>query len=607
MEKLVRKAVPSALVARLFSPNAASRELTGDNERTATLRDGKSGPASYVQAFWPPLLCVVLLVSGLLQIASLRDESQTHDEAAHLVAGYTYWITADFRLDVEHPPLLKLIAALPLLILKPDFSRTEMWERGNEYEVGREFLYSNRMSGDTILTAARITAIVFSLALVCSVACWTRYRFGATAAAVATILVAFEPSVLAHGRYVTTDIPVTLVIWLSCISWFDYLLHRTTGRLLRTGLIVGLALGTKYSALFLYPVFLATWFTHRGIEKRPITRQDSDRAKILPALVLLPFLVIWALYFFDTRALSEDPVLAPRLASAYPADGSTRSAIVQSILRTPIPAYYYFRGLQLLIRDDLSGQRVYLLGNVSDHSSWRYFPIAFLVKEPVGLLLLLLIAVVLACRARRNADSRLALSLVLIPAGLYLLISMTSSFNIGIRHLLPIYPFLCVFIGVVLAAACEKFKHVYLLAGCLTAVVVVESCMAYPHYLSFFNVAVGGGANGSRYLLDSNLDWGQDLKRLKRWIDERGAHPLCLSYFGTAVPDYYGIDYSPLGAVHDESDLKTLNCVVAISAEHLFGLKEQPFRGLRSLAPTDRVGHSIYIYDLRPHPQTTNR
>jgi len=112
-------------------------------------------------------------------------------------------------------------------------------------------------------------------------------------------------------------------------------------------------------------------------------------------------------------------------------------------------------------------------------------------------------------------------------------------------------------------------------------------------------VAAGGAANGHRYLLDSNLDWGQDLKRLKFWTETHNSQPLCLSYFGTADPAYYGIQYRPLPAARDATGLVGLDCVVAISAEHLFGLKDAPFAALRSLAWSERAGDSIYIYDLR--------
>jgi hypothetical protein len=176
---------------------------------------------------------------------------------------------------------------------------------------------------------------------------------------------------------------------------------------------------------------------------------------------------------------------------------------------------------------------------------------------------------------------------------------MASNINIGIRHLLPIYPFVFVLAGATLAAWSGKRKAMVL--GVLGAALVAESLAIYPHYLAFFNVLSGGPANGPNLLVDSNLDWGQDVKKLKRYMDRHAIPRVCMAYFGTADLDYYGLPYDTLAHERTEAEAMSRDCVLAVSATLLEGvyLPDDSFAWLRERKPTARVGYSIYVYDLR--------
>jgi Dolichyl-phosphate-mannose-protein mannosyltransferase len=539
-------------------------------------------------------LCLVLGSVCLLEITSSIQDSQTHDEAAHIVAGYSYWKTGDFRLNLEHPPFSKLLSSLPLLLLNPTFGPpADAWRAADEFSIGRDFLYHNRVPADTLLLATRAVIIVVSLVLGLSVAVWVRARAGTMAGIIATVILLLEPTVLAHSRYVTSDIPVTLFIWLTWISWYSYLEQPSAWKLGRTATLTGLAIATKFNALVLYPIFILSSLAERRKFSTP------DKAFIALVLVLAPFVVVLVAYGFDTRSLAADPVLSTRLQTIYPVTRTMNSYITQALLHIPIPGYYFFRGFQLLLRHTRSGHLTYLMGVISQRGSWKYFPLAMLVKSSTGWLLLLFtsLGLVLFRKVKRQqTDMRLAYAL-LVPASAYFAVSLFSPITIGIRHLLPIYPFLCAFIGVVLFK--ERSGRKLTVAVISLLLLIGESLNAYPNYLAFFNAVSGGNLNGHRYLLDSNLDWGQDLKRLKTWVDSHHAAPLCLSYFGTADPSYYGIIYEPLPRLRASQEVSRLNCIVAVSAEHLFGLEEAPFAALQSIPTLDRVGGSIYIYDLR--------
>jgi len=556
------------------------------------------------RCYWP---CVALLlgVMMVLQISSVRGETQTNDEAAHLVAGYSYWTTHDFRLNPEHPPLSKLLCAAPLLALRLQFpDLPEAWRNADEFALGRVFLYHNTVSAGAILLAGRSVTILLTAVLGLLLSVWTRKRFGAAAALFSAFLFAVDPNFLAHGRYVTSDVPVTLFFLAACLSWFGYLETSLPKDLLRTGLLLGLALGTKFNSLLLYPIFLlSAMIVRRRSPAKPAGRPPMRLAAC--ALIVVPWLVVFTLYRFDTRSVAADPLLSARMER--PAAPSSR--FVRTAQQIPIPAYYWFRGMQLLYRHAHGGHTSYLMGRILHHGSWLYFPIAFLLKTPLATLALLGLAIVAAGTETSGAPLAagrrvrpLPLLWLGIPPVVYFIASLASPIDIGLRHILPIYPFLFILAGAALfpqGGGRGPVRPTQAAAAVLAALLAVESAGIYPHYLAFFNAAAGGPVHGARYLVDSNLDWGQDLLHLKEWARTHGAAPLCLSYFGEADPAYYGISYRHITSVRDEQEAQRLDCVAAVSAQHLFTSADGRFRQLQGVEPAARIGYSIFVFDFR--------
>jgi hypothetical protein len=298
---------------------------------------------------------------------------------------------------------------------------------------------------------------------------------------------------------------------------------------------------------------------------------------------VIPFLIVWATYGFDTRPPASDP----RIGSAL--------AATSRLAQVPVPAYYFFRGIHLQLRHAHSGHPAYLLGRLSQKGFLWYFPVALLVKSSIGLLTAAVAAFLLVLFLRREW-----LWLV-IPASTYFLISMASPVNIGIRHILPVYPFLFLLVAAGFAAASwtshAKLLRI-LLATCVLAA-ALEFAFAYPFALGFFNWAAGGPRNGARYLLDSNLDWGQDLKRLRPFLAAHSMERPCIAYFGGAEPSYYGIASTALIELRSPSDLQQTDCVAIVSAQLLFGSFAHPFAALERRTPDAIVGTSLFVYDLR--------
>lgn len=544
--------------------------------------------------FWL-LAAVLLAVMAAAQLTSIVQENQTWDEAIHIRAGYHYVKLGDFRLNPEHPPLGKMLNALPLLFLHPSIPADEdAWKRGDHVLLGNLFLYTNRIPADTLLFWARSVTIVLTMLLGIALAWWTRKRFGAPAALFALFLFAFDPNIIAHGRYVTSDLIVALFIFLSCVLWAEFLEERRTRNLVLAGIALGCALVSKFSAVILIPIFLLLYLIRWWQKGESLSMRHLVRS--FPIVVALAAAVILITY-------APDP-------------------FTQGHFR--LSDHRYLAGLEKLAEKNRLGHDSYLLGQLSKMGWWYYFPVVFAVKTPVAVLgafalSLCLIAMGTWGRSPTCPDRRQVGDLphcvrqlpfrwfaTTIPAMVFFAAAVASHIDIGVRHILPVYPFLFAFIGGVLfrlgpVYLKRAFPVVVALSLCL---LLVESIRIYPHYLAFFNFASGGPDAGPRYLLDSNLDWGQDMKKLKRYMDAHHIPYACTAYFGNGNFAYYGIVQRYLPATWELKERENVDCVAAVSATALYDLyvPEGSYRWLRELKPVERIGYSIYLYDLRKKP-----
>lgn len=526
--------------------------------------------ALFDRRFW--LIAIVLLSARTgAQVASTLEESQTFDEAAHLVAGYSYWKTGDFRLNREHPPLSKLAAALPLLAMDLKWPAEHPgWEGANPWELGREFLYRNRRRPDEILFAARLGTIAAGLVLGVLIAAWVRRRWGSAAALAALLLFALDPNFIAHGRYVTSDVWAALGFFAAIATWLDAVESPSVKRFAIASAALGLALSAKFS-LAVLPLFLIVLTFRRALAWKAIV-----------PVSLGALLVVAVLYGPETpRSFSR-----PKLRQQVDPTTLTGRVFSQAGKRLGLPGHFYLLGLYDQAVHSASGHASsYLMRQVSTSGFRWYFPVAFLVKTPTALLLLILTALVL----RRGPPELWAAA-----AGFFAL-CLASSLNIGQRHLLPVYPFLFVIGGLVLARL--RWPLVILAIALLAG----ETVAVHPYYTAFFNFPSGGPSHGREYLVDSNLDWGQDLKRLGAWHVRQGRPPLCLEYFGMANSAAYGLEANGIPSSTMIRQGMQVDCIGAISATLLEGayVGREKFQWLRDRTPSGSIGHSIVLYDLR--------
>jgi hypothetical protein len=499
----------------------------------------------------------MLAIMAVAMFTSASKESQTWDESTHLAAGYSYWKTGSFGINVEHPPLVKLLSALPLLAWNPDFPTDGPgWREPDQVKLGREFLYHNRYPADLMLAVGRAPVMLLTLVFGALMAWWMRREFGTAAALVALALFAFDPNVIAHGRYITTDLAVTAFFFLTCAFWSTWLRRGGWLWLAASAICMGFALGSKFSALLLVPVLAICGLL--GIGRGRLWRIPAAWL----AICVAGFLILAAMYGRATLVAIHSPQDNP-----------------------------YLVGFHEVQQHNAGGHSAYLMGKVSDRGWWYYFPVAALLKSTVGSILLVVAALPFARRGAALAIAATCFAAALLASGL----------NIGFRHALPAVPLVYALAGIGAAEAIRRWRPAAALCGLLLLAHVAGSLSAYPDYLPFFNSIAGGPANGIRYLADSNIDWGQDVKKLRAYLAERKVPDPCISYFGNTPLRYYGIGEREIPHTRDLNARQRMDCIVAVSVTDLQGVYGGGGRydWLRSREPDARIGYSIYVYDLR--------
>lgn len=477
--------------------------------------------------------CVALFALFALQLAlHAARVSVTTDESFHLLAGYRYWQCGDFGINPEHPPLLKLVAALPLRLAGAPAPQgpcgAALMQKFEGFKAGNE--YVERGGGGGFLFPARLAAAGFSLLLALLVFCAAREMFGDAEALVALALLAFEPNLVAHGSLVTTDMALAATMFASVFALYRYVGRPGTSRLLVAGLAIGLMLASKHSAVYALPVLLllvcasaalARW--KRGAEAGVFERELPRAVAALALMLVVGLVVLWASYGFRRSALPAaagahmSAVDAVR-AGPHPEVEHTASGVLLKLFEWSrvFPASYTI-GLADVI--STSERPTYILGREYLRGQWFYFPVAFAIKSSLALLLLLPLA--LLSRRLYRARPRETLFL-LAPALAFMAVAMTWRINIGVRHVLPVYPFLLVLAA---AAACALARRHRAALAALLVLLCYHGAVAAqtaPDYIAFGNALWGGTEKTHKVLHDSNVEWEQNLLIVEDYLKRNG-------------------------------------------------------------------------------------
>lgn len=562
-----------------------------------------------------------LVVGGLLAIffiqavASMVQKSPTADEAAHHIAtGYSFLKTRDFRLNSTGPPLMEELAAFPLLFmndLKLPLNHSS-WDRIQRTEFGWQFLYvDNKDKVDSIVFWSRIPIVLTGVFLGLLVFLWSNRLYGFNAGVFALFLYAFSPTVLAHTRLVTMDIGASCFIFLAIFCFYLYCRNPSFKNLLLSGIAFGLAQLSKYTAVYLYLVylvfFLLIWFFSKKdfIVDYGISRNVKKLLFGILSIFLIGNFVVFCGYFFEVKPLllndidiGEKIVFFETFITKIFGHNSDvlKEKFVSFALNQPIPFSTYIMGFlgasnQTLVENKFSSM---IFGNYSSEGWWYYYFIVFLLKTSFSVLILLIVTILFSRGLSRNRMSEL---FVTVPIVLLMMFTMFSVLQLGVRYILPIYPFLFVYISKIINMDVSgnkgfmKGRLIYLLVLFLAFCHLFSSVKAFPHYLPYFNILGGGANNGYKSLTRVNTDLGQDIKGLANYLDENNINGVKLSYWGFAPPEIYNINSLPINEIEKEIPEKE---VYAISVHHI-----DEFEWAKKFNPRCKIGYSIFIYDFR--------
>ena len=553
-------------------------------------------------------LCLLLIVISLQLYFSVRRASQTWDEANHIFAGYRSWTDGDYGLNPEHPPLLKLLATVPLLSLQPKSPELEgRFFKEDAFLGGKEFLYRN--DAGQILARTRTAAAILTLLAALVVFFATREMFGTGAAFVALMLLAFDPNLLAHGALITTDVGLACFMMLSVYMFYRFVKAPEALRLVATGASVGLVIAVKHTGLLVLPIlFLLTVCEIILASRRQrIARHALKLAGSLVLITLIGFAIVWSFYGFRYAARPNNLQLTPTLAEYVQGLKPYEAWPISTAARFHLLPESYLYGL-VDVKLTANYYTSYVLGKVYAHGVWFYFPVAFLVKSTVGVLALTLITLFVI--ATRRLERAREIVFLVVPVIFYLIVAMTVGMNIGVRHILVVYVFLYVLIGGAVWALMQKSRKWTWAIGVLLLVHVVSSAAAFPNYIPYANELWGGSSQTNKYLTDSNSDWGQQLKSVKQYLDQRGVKECWFVYFaaGVAEPSYYGIPCKPLPTLNtlwlnEQIDVpKSIDGPVLISASNLSGLEFgpgsiDPYGQFKLLQPTAFIDRGVFVFD----------
>lgn len=553
---------------------------------------------------------VILLLMAVNLISVTARKSITTDEIVLIPAAYYHLVDDKVNLIGQHPPFCKFLAGLPLLFIQPNEWKPEKVDPAgraeqNEWGFVQHFWADNRAQFELICLWSRLPMIALTLALGLLIFVFARDLLGPRAAALAVALFAFEPTILAHGKIVQTDIPAAFGLLLSTYAFWKYIRAPGWKAACGLGAAVAVALLAKYSMLLVVPAVVAAPLAL--CFRRGARRMDRFRDAILATATLL--VVVNAAYFFNHRPLTPGDLRW--ISDVFP-ESQAILTIGARISRWLLPTDLVM-GIYWQLHHARVGHSAGLLGMYANHGWWYYFPVAFFFKATIPFLLLSLLSFTWATRRMiyRREGKWLVL---LVPLILYTILMVTSPIDIGVRYYLPAYSFFIVlsaaFLDFLLQRRAFHFSRYPAIVAATVALlwIAFEAVWTYPHYIPYMNQLAFSRPHWW-YLSDSNVEWGEDSKALASWLQARGENRvrgLLLGCFATL--DFYRINYvDALGRMTEPPPRYT-----ALGASFLNGSTVPPyevgghrvsdetrvntFDSYRNRKPDAIIGNSIYVY-----------
>ncbi len=592
----------------------------------------------------------LLIVMFVLGMSSMVGNSAIMDEVAHIPAAYSYLHYGDYRLNPEHPPLIKDLAGIPLQFMNLKFPiNGSAWnnEVNGEWDVGWDFLYNLGNNADAILFWARLPILLLSLSFGIFFYVYTRKRWGTAAGLLALAFYVFSPSILAASITVTTDLGAAIFMFIGVASFVRYIKRPTRGNMLLMSLGIALAQLAKFSGVVLYPFLLLAAMAAVWLDNDIKDSDNRTRLYVGGYLLACVLSVVWIWLFYIPEVWNmplsvQDNLIAGSLVGPNVA-WIGQALVSLSHLGFTKPIVQYLLGLVMVLARVSGGNITYFNGQVTDMSFHGYFPETLLFKTQVSMLILMLMASVtgLGHFLRRKQGERYRAFKSHVQhhltqwvfgafAAFYFAVAVAGNLNLGVRHILPVYLPIFMLIAIMVA----KWLHAFdatkwrwaSIAGFGVAIVwyIGSTLLQAPNFIPYLNELAGGSGNAYKYFTDSSIDWGQDLKRLQIYINEHPQiHHIAIDYFGGGLPQYYFCqrEYDANGQLLTGTD--SYDCshsimeiwhssygrytgqYIAVSETYLENdryfapLADQSgYAYLRAMKPIAKIGDSIYLYKL---------
>lgn len=559
---------------------------------------------------------ILLLIMVAEVVCSTRQESPSWDEGDHIYSGYMNWQHDEYSLNPEHPPLVKLVATLPLLPLHLKIApRQGRFFKDEAYYGGRELLFRNgpeyggQYTADTLLFRIHMFALSFGLMLGLLLFLAGREMFGTVAGLIALTLFVFDPTVITNAPFVTTDMGAACGFFAGVYTFYRFVKMMLWRRALLCGVVVGLAMGAKHSAVMLLPMLIllaaGETLTRWKMEKAWPARFFKRMALGLGIVGAVSYCVLWGLYSFRYSMHPNGVEMPPLTRQVSSLPNLSQSAILFLSRYHLLPESYIYG----LVDVQRVGRHLptYIFGKVYAHGQWFYFPALLSLKWSIGVLGLLALTVY-ALSTNRLPRSR-EVAYMVLPAGLYMAIAMAGPLNIGIRHLLPVFPFVFALIGGGAWALIQRRTAWIYPIALLLGWHVFDSIRMFPNYMPYANALWGGSQKTHLYFSDSAVEWGQELKWTKQWLDARKVKECWFAYFPAPflLPSDYGIACKllPTDDTLGEEQITVppvIHGPILISFPDLngfeFGTKvRNPYQSLFEREPDEMIADGIAVYE----------
>ena len=481
---------------------------------------------------------VILFAAFAFQLAyhAVRT-SATVDEPNHILAGHRHWQCGDFGINPEHPPLLKLLATAPLnfreLSEPPWQCGSKLTSKFDAFSYGSTFLVENGV--DNVVISTRLAASLMSmlLALIVFVAAWE--MFGRWEALIALAIVAFEPNLIGHGSIVTTDMAISATSFGAIYALYRFCKDRTWLRFSVAGLAFGLMLSAKHSAVIFVGILFVLLIVDTVLFRQsqvPLSHRIVRQTAAFSGMFVIGLAILWSFYGFRYYAIPSASESTISVADYIKENGRPESVaslparVTSAISHTPVFPESYVLGMADVIA--WGTRNSWIFGRTYTTGKWFYFPLAFLVKSSIALLLLLPLGLF---HLRFNRDKWREGMFLLVPPIIFLLFASSSNFSTGIRHVLPIYAPLIVLASAGAIWLCRRLKFFRYALIALLVLNAIATVRAAPSYLAYANVLWGGYENTHRIFTDSNVDTGQSMKLVSEYLTRDGVQDCWIAVF----------------------------------------------------------------------------